>query len=355
MALSLGKLVILAGAGIIGAGTVYAKDSGVFDLFSGATRILRHLKSDTGAVRKPQNDSLMAQVNSLRQELQLLASNRPVTIITSGGTGANKYYLIIVIGVVGYGYVWWKGWKLPDLMFATRRTLNDACNSVGQQLDSVYSSVRTTRKELSSDISNLDSKLNEVGELIDGTQEIVVQLRDGSGKISSEVRHVRDVVVTLESKISRIEEKQMNTMAGVNDLLVFAHQTQNGMIEDKSQTSPSSSQISFTSRKALPPTAGPSSSPAPIKPVEVQQTPRRIVTSSTSRQGNGFAIGNGISGAAELAAPSTPNSLYVPEETNPEPSSARANGGGSSVLQRPSFLSRTFSVTSSMLQRSGMK
>ncbi|CAN1295167.1 hypothetical protein LINPERPRIM_LOCUS22740 [Linum perenne] len=284
MALSLGKLVILAGAGIIGAGTVYAKDSGVFDLFSGATRILRHLKSDTGAVRKPQNDSLMAQVNSLRQELQLLASNRPVTIITSGGTGANKYYLIIVIGVVGYGYVWWKGWKLPDLMFATRRTLNDACNSVGQQLDSVYSSVRTTRKELSSDISNLDSKLNEVGELIDGTQEIVVQLRDGSGKISSEVRHVRDVVVTL-----------------------------------------------------------------------VQQTPRRIVTSSTSRQGNGFAIGNGISGAAELAAPSTPNSLYVPEETNPEPSSARANGGGSSVLQRPSFLSRTFSVTSSMLQRSGMK
>ncbi|CAN1295166.1 hypothetical protein LINPERPRIM_LOCUS22740 [Linum perenne] len=321
MALSLGKLVILAGAGIIGAGTVYAKDSGVFDLFSGATRILRHLKSDTGAVRKPQNDSLMAQVNSLRQELQLLASNRPVTIITSGGTGANKYYLIIVIGVVGYGYVWWK----------------------------------TTRKELSSDISNLDSKLNEVGELIDGTQEIVVQLRDGSGKISSEVRHVRDVVVTLESKISRIEEKQMNTMAGVNDLLVFAHQTQNGMIEDKSQTSPSSSQISFTSRKALPPTAGPSSSPAPIKPVEVQQTPRRIVTSSTSRQGNGFAIGNGISGAAELAAPSTPNSLYVPEETNPEPSSARANGGGSSVLQRPSFLSRTFSVTSSMLQRSGMK
>ncbi|CAN0929203.1 hypothetical protein LINGRAHAP2_LOCUS36935 [Linum grandiflorum] len=301
MALSLGKLVLLGGAGVIGASTVYAKDVGVFDLFSGVTRVLRHFKSDTGSVRKPQNDSLMAQVNSLRNELQLLASNRPVTIITSGGQGANKYYIIIVIGVVGYGYVWWKGWKLPDLMFATRRTLSDACNSVGQQLDSVYSSVRTARKELSADISNLDTKLNEVGELTDSTQEI-------------------------ESKINRIEEKQSKSMAGINDLLVFAHQTQNGLIEDNSQ---------------------------------VQQTPRRVVRSSTSQQSNGIGIGfgNGISGAAELTGPSTPSGIHVSEESNSgssSSSSSRANGG-SSVLQRQSFLSRTFSVTSSMLQRSGLK
>ncbi|KAJ6428398.1 hypothetical protein OIU84_023765 [Salix udensis] len=60
---------------------------------SGAFKIaLRQLKRDdsTSSVSKsskPPNDSLMAQVTSLRHELQMLASSRPVTIVTANGTG----------------------------------------------------------------------------------------------------------------------------------------------------------------------------------------------------------------------------------------------------------------------------
>ncbi|KAJ0677587.1 hypothetical protein HanOQP8_Chr12g0438331 [Helianthus annuus] len=69
-------------------GSVLAKEGripGVGDLFSGASKVLKLIKHDekTGSSPKPRNDSLMAQVNSLRQELQLLASNRHVTIVTS--------------------------------------------------------------------------------------------------------------------------------------------------------------------------------------------------------------------------------------------------------------------------------
>ncbi|XP_059640471.1 probable transcription factor KAN2 isoform X2 [Cornus florida] len=34
-----------------------------------------------------------------------------------------------------------KGWKHPDMMFATRRSLSDACTSIAKQLENVYSSV----------------------------------------------------------------------------------------------------------------------------------------------------------------------------------------------------------------------
>lgn len=34
-----------------------------------------------------------------------------------------------------------QGWKLPDFMLATRRSLSDACDSVGNQIDGFYSSL----------------------------------------------------------------------------------------------------------------------------------------------------------------------------------------------------------------------
>ncbi|KAE8703501.1 hypothetical protein F3Y22_tig00110469pilonHSYRG00239 [Hibiscus syriacus] len=63
--------------------------SSVSDFVSGAFKIVyRQLKHDdsTPSVNKPRNDYLVAQVNTLRQELQILASNRPITIVTGRGT-----------------------------------------------------------------------------------------------------------------------------------------------------------------------------------------------------------------------------------------------------------------------------
>ncbi|CAI0627369.1 unnamed protein product [Linum tenue] len=313
MALPLGKLVILAGAGLIGASTVYGKDSGITDWLFGASKIWKQLKKDTGSGKKPQNDSLMAQVNSLRQELQLLASNGPVTIITSGGAGANKYYIIVVGGVIGCGYVWWKGWKLPDMMFATRRTLSDACNSVAQQLETVYASLRTTRKELSAGISNLDTKLTEIEKSTDSTQGIVVQLLEGSGKIGKDFHSFKERVESLKSRVDNIAVKQVESISGIQSLLAVAHQS------------------------ALPPAAdGLSSRPATSDPSpEVEQTPRRIVSPPSTQQGNGVA------GVTELTSQGIWNGIFTPEVTNGGESSS-----SSSVLQRPSsFLSRVFSST----------
>ncbi|KAF9686164.1 hypothetical protein SADUNF_Sadunf03G0130000 [Salix dunnii] len=292
MALPLGKLTILVGAGphsrrsILG--SVLAKEGRLPDVsnfVSGAFKIaFRQLKRDdsTSSVSKsskPPNDSLMAQVSSLRQELQMLASSRQVTIVTANGTGANKYGVAVVVVVVGYGYVWWKGWKLPDMMFATRRSLSDACTSIAQQLENVYASIRSTRRHLSSKINDVDSNLNAVAELTASTQEKVIELREDSSRIGNDVRYVRDAVETLDL-----------TTQGVKRLCDYASSLENNLLEENIQachhlfTSSSSSRLTFSSKAgALPAPSSEPSAPALIGSQEVQRPPLNAASASSQQ------------------------------------------------------------------------
>ncbi|KAF5726644.1 DNA binding protein putative isoform 1 [Tripterygium wilfordii] len=242
MALPIGKLTILVGAGLVG--SILAKEgrmSSVSDFVSGTLKIFyRQLKQDDSSsspsVKKPHNNALLEQVNILRQELQMITSNKPITIITSSGTGATRYGLIIIVVVVGSGYVWWKGWKLPDMMFATRRGLSDACTSVAKQLESVYSSISVTKRHLSSRIDRVDASLDEFAEINAQTDNEVVVLQKGSERIGKDVRSVRDAVVTLESKILRIEGRQDETNRGVKKLCTVAMTLENGRPTERIQS-----------------------------------------------------------------------------------------------------------------------
>ncbi|KAH1238648.1 hypothetical protein GmHk_08G023265 [Glycine max] len=218
MALSLGKLVILVSAGI--AGSVIAKEGRLPDvsgLASGAFKVvLRQLKSDDPAPtvkKQPHNDALLAQVNSLRQELQLLARDRSITIVNASGTG--------------YGYVWWKGWKLPDLMFATRRGLSDACTSIGNQMGKLYESIGDTKKKLSARINGLDKNLEECAAITESTREDISVIQRKADTISEDSKSFHVAVHVLESKIKEIEEKQVATIEGVNMLCQFTKTLEN--------------------------------------------------------------------------------------------------------------------------------
>ncbi|WCJ26174.1 hypothetical protein M5689_008012 [Euphorbia peplus] len=331
MALPLAKLGILVGAGILG--SVLMKEGrlpSVPDMVSGAFKFgLKQIRrDDSTSVRKP-HDSLMAQVDSLREELQILVSGGSVTIINASQRGASKYGIIVVVVTVGYGYVWWKGWKLPDMMFATRRSLSDACTSIGHQLENVYTSIRTTRRELSSNIDRVDSNLNEVASLTANTQEKVTELLEDSEKIGYDVRFVRDAVETLELKISRIEGKQDLTNLGVKKLVGYVNEMENNLLEETNQASSSTRQIAFSSKKGLPPPSSEPTSPViSTGAIEVQR-PFSNPSPATSLQRS-----DGISGAAEIL-----NGISVRDQTN----------NGTSSWLKPFF--RTLSATSSVLQQ----
>ncbi|CAH8253652.1 unnamed protein product [Arabidopsis lyrata] len=271
MAIPLGKLTILIGAGLVG--SVLAKEGSLPDVssfVSGAIKmVFRQLKQDepTKSASKPRNDTLMAQVNSLRHELSLLSSNRPITIVTSAGSGGKKYGYIIIIGVIGYGYVWWKGWKLPDFMFATRRSLSDACNSVGSQIDGFYTSLSGTKQELSSKIDGMGRSLDANTEIIQETGREVMELQRGTENIKDDVKFVFDAVETLASKVYRIEGNQDITLKGVGAL--HAQCRENKRIQESNQALPSTSSVPALEAAPMTPSSRTLSLP-PASPRESQ-------------------------------------------------------------------------------------
>ncbi|KAI4304901.1 hypothetical protein MLD38_040359 [Melastoma candidum] len=324
MALPIGKLAILIGAGFVG--SVLAKESGALgikDILSGAFKVvIKGIKQDDrpSKVNKPQNDSLLDQVNSLREELQMLASTRSMTIVTaSTGSGTTKYSVIVFVVVAGYGYIWWKGWKLPDMMFATRRSLSDACSTIAKQLEGVYTSIAAAKRQLSSKIDHLDSNLDECTQLTAATRDTVSDISAEMEKIGFNVTSVRNAVENLETKMMSIEGKQNITNVGIRKLCVIAS-TWEARHAEHFQTLPSSS-----SRAAL--------ETPPLTP--------------TSKVNNGTAdISDALSGREASSGLQSPEFLSSSESSAQEPALSRRLSGGSASL-----FTRTSSLTSTLLQQ----
>lgn len=352
MALPIGKLSILVGAGVVG--SILAKEGhmrNLSDFVCGAFKFaFRQLKHDdsTPSGNKPRNDYLMDQVNSLRQELQILASNRPVTIVTGRGSGSSKYRIIIVVVVVGYGYVWWKGWRLPDMMFATRRSLSDERDAMAKQLDSVYSSISATRRHLLSRIEGVDNHLNEIADIAATTEDEVSLLQDKSKMLNSNVQSVRYVVQTLESKINRIEGKQDMTNEGVNWLCDYAQTMEQNRPTDHIQAAPASS-----SRLALEaPTRTPSrtGSLPPIVPVDLP-APDSNGTHMVKRSPRNAVSASGLKEVGESSSNDVGNGKTTSEDKTNGSSSSSGFSGMMFSGGNGSFLTRTCSATNAVPQQ----
>ncbi|XP_042505429.1 uncharacterized protein LOC122082013 isoform X2 [Macadamia integrifolia] len=272
-------------------GSVLAKEgrmSNVSDFLSGAFKIVvKQIKRDDSAPSaKPPNDALLAQVNSLREELQLLASDRSVMIITGGRSGAGTYGVPVVIVVgVGYGYIWWKGWKISDMMFATRRGLSEARTAVASQLDQLSSSISQAKRFLSSRIDRVDCRLDECLEITAATKEEISQVRGDTDVIGVDVESVHRAVQTLETRIVKISGKQDLTNEGVQKLCTVVWELEQNKMSERIEASPSSSsrpalelrQITPTSRmSSLPPRVLSSEPPYPSASSESPKVSRPL-------------------------------------------------------------------------------
>ncbi|XP_077227962.1 uncharacterized protein LOC143860972 [Tasmannia lanceolata] len=341
MSLALGKITILVGAGIVG--SVLAQEgrlSKVSDFFSGAFKIVfkRIQQDDTPSTGKPQNDSLLAQVNSLRQELQLLASSRSVTIVTGSSSGAGTYSMpvVVVVGVMGYGYIWWKGWKISDMMLATRRSLSDACTTVAKQLEQVHLSISATKRNLSSRIDRVDNNLDECAVINAATRDDVVQLRGDLREFGVDVEEVHRQVQDLETKIGRIEGKQDLTNIGVRQLVGFAYKLeQSGRSEHPQASLPSSSKPALEPPPRIP------SSPAASETLRVSRGLWTAVSASGLKELEG--ISSAIKATDSDSNGNLPKEPVVNGSSDSGSSSSGRFGWNMSTLGA-SFLTRTHSA-----------
>ncbi|KAK9675368.1 hypothetical protein RND81_11G003400 [Saponaria officinalis] len=361
MSLPFGKLTILIGAGVLG--SILAKEGripGVSDVLSGALKIALKPITQTDsapATSKPRNDALIAQVNSLRQELQLLASSRPVTIVTSSRAGGRRFGVIIVIVVLGYGCVWWKGWKLPDFMFATKRTLKDACNTVANELEEVFKSVEHTKKDVSSTLDDSSCKFNDIVACTATTKVEVGDVCERITEFSGDIQSFSNKIRILESDFDKIQSKQDITKEGIGKLMLHTLDS-NNRINDLIQAPPSAtrpalehSRVAVSSRTVSLPASMPLDLPSPSTSngsSEMSGHMRRATSTSGVKVGNKNTASNTTntpqdSEAAEnTSSPSVSNGNRTPEISEELPSPAPSS---SQPVRSAGFLSRTISAT----------
>ncbi|XP_012568875.1 uncharacterized protein [Cicer arietinum] len=336
MALSLGKITILLGAGFVG--SVMAKEGGLPDvsgLVSGAFKVvLRQLKSNdpTPTVKKPHNDALIDQVNSLRQELQNLARERSITIVNASGTGGRKYVTGVVIVVVAYGYIRWKGW-IPNMMFATRRSLSDACKSIGIQMGKVYEAIEDAKKKISGRVDNLDEKIDECAAIAENVQKDIPEIQHDTGLMNRDVQGFQVALLNLRYKLEEIEKNQVDTIERVGAIVEITYEIQNGSIAEYIEGSSSNRAIE------LPPVT-PSSRIASLPPTRPAdpQSPSNTVESYQSSQ---------------ISEINLPSSSVGPMKTPIENKTNGSSSGGFFGLNLSSVytLTRTRSATNAVLQQ----
>ncbi|CAN6326346.1 unnamed protein product [Urochloa humidicola] len=233
---------IVIGSGV--AGTVFTSGEKVGDLLSGALKFVTKHGKDAKSGNE-HTAQLAAQVSDIREQVMLLSS-RPVTVVTSGaksGPGASTVTAVIIVGVIGYAYIKWKGWKLSDMMFVTKRGLSDARNVVGSQLDQVSDTVLVTKKHLAGRIDLVDSTLDETQQIIEGTRDEVAVIHGDLSAFQEDLQSVNFVVRTLESKMGRLESSQDQTVDGINNLCEFTRKMEplnNGNVGQVASSIPAS-------------------------------------------------------------------------------------------------------------------
>ncbi|XP_066335646.1 uncharacterized protein [Miscanthus floridulus] len=240
-----GNVFIVLGSGVAGSVlTGDAKLPKLGDVFSGAAKFVKKHGKEGGDAKSGSSDQnqLLSQINNLREQIHTLATT-PNTIVTpaaNSGPGVYTITAVVVAGAIGYAYIKWKGWKLSDMMFVTKRGLSDACTAVGNHLDQVSDSVVVTRKHLAGRIDRVDISLDETQQIIEGTRDEVGIIHGDLSAFQEDLQSVNLVVRTLESKMGRLESSQDQTVDGINHLCEFTRKMEPSQNANVRQVSSSS-------------------------------------------------------------------------------------------------------------------
>ncbi|XP_062230455.1 uncharacterized protein LOC133928239 isoform X2 [Phragmites australis] len=336
----LGNVAILVGSGIVGSVlTSDGKIPSVRDVASGVAKFGKKLGKEGGDAKAgsdPHTAQLITQVNYLREELQYLAS-RPVTVVTNAatsGSGAYTITAVVVAGIIGYAYIKWKGWKLSDMMFVTKRGLSDACNVVGSQLDQVSDSVIVTRKHLAGRIDRVDITLDETQEIIEGTRDEVTVIHGDLSAFQEDLQSVNLVVQSLESKLGCLECAQDQTVQGIHQLCEFSEKMKHGQNANVRQVSSSIPAAIGSSSERIA-TCLPRSSPRlALEPIPPVAEPPRAETSAESPRAEALQEPQGVvSGTSWTREGSS---------EPPSPGASSSTGASTSTLRNPSSSSSLF-------------
>ncbi|CAN1187673.1 hypothetical protein LINPERPRIM_LOCUS31974 [Linum perenne] len=171
-------------------------------------------------------DAIAQQIRRMAQEVRQLASARQITVLNANGQSGNLTGLIVpatAVGVAGYAYMWWKGIKLSDLMFFTKRNMMAAVANLTKRLEDITGALSKAKEHLTQRIQGLDNKMDVQKEISKEIQNDVNTISENIQLLDSDLFDLNRIVSGLDGKIDSLEQNQDLANQGIAFLCNFTH------------------------------------------------------------------------------------------------------------------------------------
>ncbi|KAK7274744.1 hypothetical protein RIF29_15842 [Crotalaria pallida] len=224
--LGISKVLLIAGAGYTG--TVLIKNGKLSDLIGELQLLVRGLEKsgDQGEGEGEYADAIAAQVRRLANEVRQLTSNRSITVLNGGSGQSNLSSLVVpaaAVGALGYGYMWWKGISFSDLMYVTKRSMENAVADLTKKLQHASDVIAQAKEHLTQRIQNLDDKMGKQNELARSIKDEVSGVRSTITDFHDDLGILQQTVVTLDERLATLSWKQDYANHGLTYLIDFVN------------------------------------------------------------------------------------------------------------------------------------
>ncbi|KAM7251940.1 hypothetical protein ACFE04_023823 [Oxalis oulophora] len=222
--IGLSKIFLIAGAGYTG--SILMKNGKLSDIIGELQSIIKNLESGEKSEGDSEYaDAVAAQVRRLAMEVRQLASARQITVL-NGGSGGNVVNMLVpaaTLGAVGYGYMWWKGISFSDLMYVTRKNMENAVSNMTKHLEGVSNALTKAKEHITQRIEGLDDKIELQTQLTRDIRDQVALANNNFSQIELEFNSLQLMVNSLDGKVDRLEDKQDMANLGVMYLCNFVN------------------------------------------------------------------------------------------------------------------------------------
>ncbi|KAF8079610.1 hypothetical protein N665_1013s0008 [Sinapis alba] len=202
----LSRILILGGAGYTG--TIMMKNGKLSDILGELQSLVKGMERSEGDY--DDSDAVASQVLRLAMEVRQLASSRQITVM-DGVSGANLQDLVVpavVLGVLGYVYMWWKGVSFTDLMYVTKANMASAVANLTKNLDQVSVTLAAAKRHLTQKIQSMDDKVEKQTHLSKGIKNEVTLAREDINSLEIELASLNTLISGLDGKLDTLEYKQ---------------------------------------------------------------------------------------------------------------------------------------------------
>ncbi|XP_010527870.1 PREDICTED: uncharacterized protein LOC104805136 [Tarenaya hassleriana] len=204
--IGLSKILVLAGAGYTG--TILVKNGKLSEIIGELQALVKRIEK-SGEHSDGDSDASDA-MHRLAMEVRQLASARQITVLNAT-PGADFTPFIIpaaTLGVVGYGYMWFKGISFSDIMCITKRNMENAVSNLTKHLESISETLSSAKKHLAQRLKKVDDKVDLQKKLSKEIQENVNLALEDLIKIGGDFEAMHDILEGVDGKLDTLEYKQ---------------------------------------------------------------------------------------------------------------------------------------------------